>query len=179
LQSDRNVIPIFKLGEGFQLNLMIFNEANYYYEIIHCDYNWVATQKTNICKDLTIKEFKITQIHSTPCKSTRTIKYRFPTSLHSNCASGNYILKVLDEKRRSFSRKFILYEDLATVPMQVKRARTVNSIEMKHNLEFSIKSNQITFQNPMKMFAWCCYKTDNLILSKNIVPQYTIGNDLV
>ena len=45
LQSDRNVIPIFKLGEGFQLQFddLFGNEANYYYEIIHCDYNWVAT----------------------------------------------------------------------------------------------------------------------------------------
>jgi prephenate dehydratase len=45
------------------------------------------------------QRIKITQIHSTPCKSTRTIKYRFPTSLHSNCISGNYILKVLDETK--------------------------------------------------------------------------------
>ena len=65
--------------------------------------------------------------------------------------SGNYIVKVLDENKEVvFSRKFILCEDLVTVPMQVKRARTVSNIELKHNLEFSIKSSVITFQNPMK-----------------------------
>jgi hypothetical protein len=32
--------------------------------------------------------------------------------------------------------------------MQVKRTRTVSNVEYKHNLDFSIKSNTITFQTP-------------------------------
>jgi hypothetical protein len=34
--------------------------------------------------------------------------------------------------------------------MQVKRTRTVSNVEYKHNLDFSIKSNTITFQTPLK-----------------------------
>ena len=42
VQNERNIIPILKLGDGFQLQFddLFGNEANYYYEIIHCDYNW-------------------------------------------------------------------------------------------------------------------------------------------
>ncbi|MDD5149616.1 MAG: DUF5103 domain-containing protein, partial [Flavobacterium sp.] len=42
VQNGQNVIPIFQLGEGFQLQFddLYGNEANYYYEITHCDYNW-------------------------------------------------------------------------------------------------------------------------------------------
>ena len=40
LQNNQNVIPILKFGEGFQLQFddLFGNEANYYYEIIHCNY---------------------------------------------------------------------------------------------------------------------------------------------
>jgi hypothetical protein len=61
------------------------------------------------------------------------------------------MLKILnDDKDVVFTRKFILYENLVTVPMQVKRTRTVSNVEYKHNLDFSIKSNTITFQTPLK-----------------------------
>ena len=45
-QSNQNVIPILKLGEGFQLQFddLFGNEANYYYEIIHCNYNWIPSE---------------------------------------------------------------------------------------------------------------------------------------
>jgi hypothetical protein len=50
------------------------------------------------------------------------------------------MLKILnDDKDVVFTRKFILYENLVTVPMQVKRTRTVSNVEYKHNLDFSIK----------------------------------------
>ena len=46
VQSNQNVIPIFKLGEGFQLQFddLFGNEADYYYDITHCDYNWNPTE---------------------------------------------------------------------------------------------------------------------------------------
>ncbi len=186
LQSDRNVIPIFKLGEGFQLQFddLFGNEANYYYEIIHCDYNWVATQ---IPKNEYLQGFDNQRIQEyTNSFNTLQIYSHYKVSIPNQFTqqlriSGNYILKVLDENKDVvFSRKFILYEDLATVPMQVKRARTVNSIEMKHNLEFSIKSNQITFQNPMKNVRVVLLQNGQFNTAiKNIVPQYTIGNDLM
>ncbi|WP_300978625.1 type IX secretion system plug protein domain-containing protein, partial [Flavobacterium sp.] len=38
MDNGQNVIPVFKLGEAFELNFddLFGNEANYYYEIIHC-----------------------------------------------------------------------------------------------------------------------------------------------
>jgi hypothetical protein len=46
IQNDQNVIPIFSLGSGFQLQFddLYGNEANFYYEIIHCDYNWKPSE---------------------------------------------------------------------------------------------------------------------------------------
>ena len=62
-----------------------------------------------------------------------------------------YVLKILNENKEVIlSRKFIVYEDLVTVPMQIRRARTANYLDYKHNIEFSIKSLVINFQNPLK-----------------------------
>jgi hypothetical protein len=53
----------YSLGSGFQLQFddLYGNEANFYYEIIHCDYNWKPSEiPKNEYKVLTIKEFRIT-----------------------------------------------------------------------------------------------------------------------
>lgn len=185
LQSDQNVIPIFKLGEGFQLQFddLFGNEANYYYEITHCDFNWNPTQipkseylsgfDNQRIRDYT-NSFNTLQIYS-------HYKLSIPNQYTQLLISGNYILKVLnDDKEVVFSRKFILYEDLVTVPIQVKRARTVSNLDFKHNLDFTVKSNTITFQNPLKNVKVVLLQNGQFNDAiTNVVPQYIIGNDLI
>ena len=91
------------------------------------------------------------------------------------------MIKILDENKEIvFSRKLILFEDLVTVPIQVKRARVVSKIETKQNLDFTIRSNTITFQNPMKNVKVLLMQNGNLNTGiQNVVPQYSIGNDLI
>jgi hypothetical protein len=185
IQNNQNQIPIFKLGEGFQLQFddLYGNEANYYYEIVHCDYNWAPSE---IPKSDYLQGFDNQRIQEyTNSFNTLQIyshyKLPIPNQYTQLRISGNYILKILDENKEVvFSRKFMLYEDLVSVPIQVKRARTVTNLEYKHNLEFSIRSNTITFQNPLKNVKVALLQNgqwNNAI--KNIVPQYTIGNDLI
>lgn len=185
VQSDQNVIPIFKLGDGFQLQFddLFGNEANYYYEIIHCDYNWNPSE---IPKSEYLQGFDNQRIreYSNSINTLQTYshyKLSIPNQQMQLRLSGNYLLKILDENKEViFSRKFILYEDLVTVPMQVKRARTISNLDFKHNIEFAIRSNTITFQNPLinvKVVLLQNGQWSNAI--KNIVPQYTIGNDLI
>ena len=46
LQNGQNIVPIFQLGDTFQLAFddLFGNEANYYYQIVHCDYDWQPSQ---------------------------------------------------------------------------------------------------------------------------------------
>ncbi|HQE33687.1 DUF5103 domain-containing protein [Flavobacterium alvei] len=185
IQSNENVVPIFKLGDGFQFQFddLFGNEANYYFEIVHCDYNWIPTDipKTDYMKGFDGQRIQEYENSVNTLQMYSHYKLPIPNQYMQLRISGNYILKILNESRDVIlSRKFIVYEDLVTVPMQIKRARTANYLDYKHNVEFSIKSQAINFQNPLKNIKVCLMQNGQLNTAiQNIVPQYTIGNDLI
>ncbi|MCC9018550.1 DUF5103 domain-containing protein [Flavobacterium lipolyticum] len=186
VQNGSNVIPIFELGEAFQFQFddLFGNEANYYFEVIHCDYNWKPSDipKTDYISGFDnqritdyLNSFNTLQIYS---------HYRlpFPNQFTSQLRiSGNYMLRILNEDREVvLSRKFILYENHCTVATQVKRSRDLSNIEHKQNLDFNISSNDIVFQTPLQNVKVLLLQNGNFNTSiKNIVPQYTIRNQLV
>jgi hypothetical protein len=185
VQNKQNVVPIFQLGDAFELQFddLYGTDASYFYEIVHCDYNW---NPSDIQKRDYLQGFDNQRIQESSssfnCLQIYT-HYRlpFPNSTTQLKISGNYMLKIFNEdKEVVFSRKFIVYENLATVPIQIKRARTVTNLDSKHNLEFTIKSNVINFQNPLKNIKTILLQNGkfNTAIS-NIKPQFTIGNDLV
>ena len=185
VQNNQNAIPIFKLGESFELQFddLYGNEANYYYTITHCNYDWTPSQ-LSINEYLNGFDNQRIQTYTNSLNALQIYSHyslAFPNRNTSFTVSGNYIIKILNEDREVvFSRKIALYEELVSVPLQVKRARNMTVINQKQNLEFSIKSTTINFQSPLqnvKVLLLQNGKFDNAI--RNIKPQYTIGNDLI
>lgn len=186
LQNGNNVVPIFELGDtfSFQFDDLFGNEANYYFEVIHCDYNWKPTDipKTDYISGFDnqritdyVNSFNTLQVYS-------HYRLSFPNQFTSQLRiSGNYMLRILNEdKEVVLSRKFILYENHATVAAQVKRSRDVTNIDYKQNLDFSILSNDIVFQTPIQNVKIVLLQNGNFNTAiKNVPPQYTIGNQLV
>ncbi|MWB95287.1 DUF5103 domain-containing protein [Flavobacterium sp. GA093] len=186
IQNGSNVVPVFELGSDFkfQFDDLFANEANYYFEVIHCDYNW---KPSDITKQDYIRGLDNQRIIDYS-NSFNTLQgyshYRlsFPNQFTTQLRiSGNYMLRILNDDREVvFSRKFILYENHCTVAAQVKRSRNLSDIDYKHNIDFAIASNDITFQNPLKNVKVFLFQNGDFNTSiKNIVPQYTLGNQLV
>ncbi|WP_269234766.1 DUF5103 domain-containing protein [Flavobacterium flavigenum] len=186
VQNGSNVVPIFELGSTFQFQFddLFGNEANYYFEIVHCDYNWKPSEipKTDYIlgfdnqriMDYT-NSFNTLQIYS-------HYRLSFPNQFATQLKiSGNYMLKILNEDREVvFSRKFILYENHCTVAAQIKRSRNLANINEKQNIDFSISSNDIVFQTPLQNVKVLLLQNGDFNTSiKNIRPQYTISNQLV
>lgn len=184
-QGDDNVYPFFKLGDSFQFSFddLYGNEEDYYFTITHCNYNWSKSELTrneyldgNDNQRIQDYEnsFNTLQIYS-------HYRLKFPNNFCRLTKSGNYLLSILNSNRELvFSKKFVVYEELAEVAMQVKRSRNVADIRYKHNLDFAIKSNVILFQNPVqnvKVVLFQNGKWNNMIV--NVKPQFTIGNDLI
>lgn len=185
VQNGQNIIPLIKLGDSFQLQFddLFGNEANYYYVFAHCDYDWKPSQlvKSEYLRgfdDQRIQDytnsFNALQLYS-------HYKIQFPNKNTSLLVSGNYMLKILNEDREVvFSRKFIVYEDIVSVPMQIKRARNVRDVNFKQNLDFSIKSPNLLFQSPLTNVKVLLLKNGQINSGiTNIKPMYTIGNDLI
>ncbi|MBK9223529.1 MAG: DUF5103 domain-containing protein [Flavobacterium sp.] len=185
VQNGENMIPIFRLGDPFQLQFddLFGNEANYYYRFVHCNYDWTPSDLTRNeylrgfddqrIQDYT-NSFNTLQLYS-------HYKVQFPNKFTQLSVSGNYIIKILNEDREViFSRKFIVYEDLVSVPMQVKTARNIKDLNHKHNIDFSIKSNTILFQSPLKNVKVLLLQNGVLATGiTDIKPMYTVGNDLI
>ncbi len=185
IQSGQVTSPVFILTDSFQLEFddLYGNEANYYYEIVHCNYDWTLS---DLAESEYIQGFDNQRIQEyTNSFNTLQLyshyKLAFPNRYTRFLVSGNYLIKILNESKEVvFSRKFVLYEDMVNVPVQVKRARNMSVIENMQDLDFSIKSNAIIFQNPLKNVKVLLMQNgrfDNAIA--NVKPQYTIGNDLI
>lgn len=185
VQNNQNVIPIFKLGDPFQFQFddLFGDEANYFYTIIHCDYDWKPSQLAKVeylngFDDQRIQDYT-NSINALQLYSHYRLP--FPNRFTQFRVSGNYLIKIHDDdKNIIFSRKFILYEELVSVPMQIRRARNIAVVDQKHNLDFAIKSANILFQSPLtnvKVMLIQNGRFDNAIT--NIRPQFTIGNDLI
>lgn len=185
VQGGQNAIPLFRLGDAIELQFddLHGNEEDYYYRITHCDYDWQPSQlsKNEYLSGFDeqriinyMNSFNALQIYS-------HYKVSFPNQFTQLKVSGNYVITILNDDRDVvFSRKFIVYEDLVSVPMQIKRARDVSQIQYKHNIDFAIKSATINFQSPLQNVKVLLFQNGKINQGiRNIKPMYTIGNDLI
>lgn len=185
VQNGQNIVPLFQLGDTFQLQFddLFGNEANYYYQIIHCDYDWKQSQ-------LSINEYmqgfdnQRIQDYSNSYNTLQIYSHyrlQLPNKNTRLIVSGNYMIKILNEDREVvFSRKFIVYESLVTVTSQIKRARNVADVNYKQNIEFTVTSKNIQFQSPLSNVKILLLQNGQLNNGiTNIKPMYTIGNDLI
>jgi hypothetical protein len=186
VQNSQNVVPIFQLGEPFEFQFddLFGNEADYYYEITHCDYNWIPT---DIPKNEYLSGFDSQKIQEyVNSFNTLQIFSHYRLSLPNNYSkillSGNYVLTILNsDKEIVLKRYFVLYENMVSVPLKIRRPRTVKNIYSKHNLNFEINGgDQIQFQNPTQNLKVVLLQNGNFNTAiKNIVPQYNLGNVFV
>ncbi|WP_309609645.1 DUF5103 domain-containing protein [Flavobacterium sp.] len=185
IQSQANVLPFFKLGESFEFNFddLYGNEADYYYEITHHNYNWTPSQlsKNEYIDGVDNQRIQDYENSFNTLQLYSHYRLNLPNKFTRITKSGNYLISIFNNNRELvFSKKFVVYEDMCEVPMQIKRARNIADNLYKHNLDFTIKSKNILFQNAeqnVKIILFQNGNWKNTIV--NIKPQYTIGNDLI
>ena len=184
-QRDSVAIPFFRLGDSFELQFddLFGNEADYYYTITQYTYDWKPTglakveylQGMDNQRIITYENsFNTLQLYSHYVQ-------KFPNRFNQITKSGNYIIKVFNDDREIvFSRKFILYEDIVIVPAVVRKSRSIETIQEKQNLDFTINLGETTYQNPKQNVKVSLFQNARFDTAKhNIAPQYTIGNELV
>ena len=178
-------LPIIKLGKTFTLDFDVLNneEADYYYTIDQLNFDWSRSQ---LIKSEYLRGFDNIKIqnYKTSFNTYETYshyKLRIPNQDVRITKSGNYILRIYDEYQDLvFSRKFIVYEGLSTVPTKIKRLRNLAYIKTKQSVEFEVNPISIQLNNPKNTIKTLIIQNNNLNTSiSDLKPQYTIGSKLI
>ena len=178
-------LPIIKLGERFTLDFDVLNnqEEDYYYTIDQLNFDW---SKSQLIKSEYLRGFDNVKIqnYKTSFNTYQTYshyKLKIPNQDVRIIKSGNYILKIYDEYGNiAFSRKFIVYESITTVPTKIKRLRNLKYIHTKQSVNFQVNPVTIQLNNPKNTVKTLIIQNNNLSTSiSNIKAQYTIGSKLI
>ena len=183
--TNQSELPILRLGEPLQLEFDVLNgdEADFYYVIEHYNYDWTPSR---LVKSRYLQGFDDQRIVNYE-NSFNTYQlyshYRLqiPNNQTSLLVSGNYLMKIFDEDGElMFSRKFMVYEETATVGVAVKRSRDVRFIHQKQSVDINIGSLNMNFVNPKQNINVTIIQNNNLKTAiTGLKPQYTLGNQLL
>ena len=183
--TNQSELPILRLGEPLQLEFDVLNgdEADFYYVIEHYNYDWTPSR---LVKSRYLQGFDDQRIVNYE-NSFNTYQlyshYRLqiPNNQTSLLVSGNYLMKIFDEDGElMFSRKFMVYEETATVGVAIKRSRDVRFIHQKQSVDINIGSLNMNFVNPKQNVNVTIIQNNNLKTAiTGLKPQYTLGNQLL
>ncbi|MGJ8548608.1 DUF5103 domain-containing protein [Winogradskyella wichelsiae] len=184
--TTQGQLPILKLGESLMLEFdaLTGDEEDFYYVIEHYNFDWTPSNlvKAEYLSGLDNQRiltyensFNTYQIYShyileIPNTQTRAL-----------LKSGNYMLSIYDDyDELMFSRKFMIYEDVASVGVQVKRSRDVKTIAGKQSVDIAVTTNGTNLNNPLETIKTLLIQNNNLNTSiSDLKPQYTLGNELI
>ena len=184
--TKQSQLPIISLGEALFLSFddLNGNEADYYYQITHHDFDWALSDLT---KGEYMSGFDDVRIYNYENSFNTFQSYSHYTLKIPNrdtrklTKSGNYMISIFDDNGEIvFSRRFMIVENIVSVPTYIKRARDLKSIETKQVVQFTIDSPNLLITNPDETIKTLILQNSNLNNSiTNLKPQYTIGSQLI
>lgn len=179
-------LPILKLGERLQLAFddLVGDERDYYYRIEHFNFDWTPS---DLAKGEYLSGFDDVRIDYYENSFNTLVMYSHYVLTIPNrdtraiTKSGNYLLSIFDDRNNLiFSRKFMVYEDAASVGVEIKRTRNLNYINDKQVVHFKVGSSRINFVNPNQNVKTKVFQNNNLNnVITDLKPQFTLGNELV
>lgn len=182
-KPPENMLPVFKMGDRIALEFddVIGDEADYYYQFEHYDYDWKPSRlfKNEFLDgidDMRIFDYRnsFTTIQgyshytlSVPNQFTRGFK-----------VSGNYMIHIYNDSRELvFSRKFMIMEEKAQVGVEVRRALDINYVNTQQRVQFFIDSQEIIFLNPADNLKTAIIQNADLNTAiYDVKPQFNLAN---
>lgn len=180
-QGGESLIPIFRLNDSFQFDFddLMGNETDYYYKIVHCDRDWKSSG-LKITEYLSgMQRVRIANYETSFNTLQPFVHYKlsFPNRDTKLLISGNYILEIYNvNDEKVFERRFVLYEELVTVGLEIKKARNLKAAPFKQNIDMTIDFGSMVLQNPKKNVNVVILQNGQWYNAlNNVKPQYVIG----
>ncbi|MBT8259634.1 MAG: DUF5103 domain-containing protein [Bacteroidia bacterium] len=183
--TNEGELPILKLNERLilEFDALNANEEDFYYVIEHFNYDWTPSR---LMKPEFLDGFDNQRIQNYENSFNTYQIYshytlQIPNRQTRLKVTGNYMISIYDDYGElMFSRKFMIYQDLAQVGVAVKRSRDVRYIASKQSVDISVSSLNLRFINPDQTVKTVILQNNNLNTAIfNLKPQYTLGNSLV
>ena len=177
--------PIVELNQSFRLEFddILANEQDYYYKIVHCDYDWtksdlLRSQYLNGMDNQRIIDYENSYTTLQPYSNYRLT---IPNSNTRLRVSGNYLIEIYNSyDELQFSRRFVVYKNLVQVGGTIRRTRDFNFLNEKQVVQFKINAADFRLVNPKKEVKIAILQNYHWPTARyDIKPQFTVGNELI
>lgn len=177
--------PIVRLGEKMVLEFddILANEQDYYYKLVHCDYDWTPSQllKSQYLNGIDNQRIIDYENSYTTLQPYSNYRLTIPNEDVRLKVSGNYLIEIYNSSYElQFSRRFVAYKDVVNVGAVVKRSRDFKHLNEKQVVQIRINSANARLVNPKKEVKIAILQNYHWSTALyNIPPQFTIGSELV
>ncbi len=176
--------PVVTLEDPMYLEFddLLADEGDYYYKIVHCDYDWKPSQllKSQYLSGLDNQRIVHYKNSFNTLQSYSNYRLTIPNENVRLKISGNYMLEIYDDRNDlQFSRRFVVYQNRANVGVVLKNSRDLAYFKEKQVVQFNVNIANVQVVNPkqeIKVAILQNYYWPTAI--KGILPQYTLGHNL-
>ena len=176
--------PVILLGDPIYLEFddLTASEQDYYYKIVHCDYDWTPSEllKSQYLRGADNQRIINYSNSFNTLETYSNYHLTIPNKALSLKVSGNYVLEIYNSYYElQFSRRFVVYKDLAKVGATTRNSRNFDFLNQKQSVQFTINPFSLQLVNPVKEVKVAIiqnYQWTNAITS--VPPQFTLGNSL-
>ncbi|RNL95293.1 DUF5103 domain-containing protein [Sinomicrobium pectinilyticum] len=184
-ENKDDQFPIITLGETFTLSFddLRARESDYYYRILHCNADWTPSDllKSQFLDGVDNQRIQDYRNSVTTLQPYSHYDLTLPNSRTRLKLSGNYILKIYDSNNKlMFSRRFVVFKDMVSVGVVLKRAREMAVIAEKQVVQLTINTNGQPLVNPQQEVKVVILQNHNWNTAiTGIKPQFYSGNQLI
>ena len=177
--------PIIKIGEQIRLEFddILANEQDYYYKIVHCDYDWSPSQLLKSQYLTGVDNQRIIDYGNSYNTLQPYSNYRLtiPNDNVRLKVTGNFLIEIYnDSYELQFSRRFVVYTDAVQVGALVKRSRDFKYLNEKQVVHITINASSFRLVNPKKEVKLAILQNHHWQTAiYDVPPQFTIGTELV
>lgn len=177
--------PIAKLGEPISLEFddILANEQDYYYKLVHCDYDWTTSDllKSQFLVGMDNQRIIDYENSYTTLQPYSNYRLTIPNENIRLKVSGNYLIEVYNSSYElQFSRRFVVYKDIVKVGAIIRRSRDFNYLNEKQVVQFNLNPANFQLVNPKKEVKVAILQNYHWPTAiYNVAPQFTLGNELV
>ncbi len=180
--GQNNFSTIVPLGQPLELSFddLEADQKAYSYKIEQMNFDW---KPSDLSTNEYIEGFDQNTIQNyensfNTLQSYTHYKVQIPNTTTKITKSGNYVISVLDENEEVvFSRRFTLYESIATVGLSVTRSKDPKTRNQQQTVKFSVHHATIKINNPAQEIKIAVLQNNNWQTAiSHLKPQFYKNN---